>query len=92
MERQAASADRQLYNAAWTYASGLDAAPEGHRSSFDPLISVWASPEFVQFVRTLTELVDEFEFTNESWARVLQVWRTVLWFEERFWDSHHHQH
>jgi thiaminase len=53
------------------------------------LIPNWSSPEFEAFVDAIADLVDELDIPLESEAgrRLFEVWKTTLWYEERFWQA-----
>ena len=85
----------QLYLDAWTFASTFlspDHAsphPKGAARALLSLIPNWSSPEFATFVDNIADLVDGLDVPagSELEKRCVDVWRTTLWFEERFWEA-----
>lgn len=84
----------QLYLEAWTYASkqpkstSTKVASAPASRALDALIPNWSGPEFVAFVRDIEELVDGLDVgSDERLARVEELWRNILWLEERFWPD-----
>ncbi len=91
-------ATEKCYFEAWTYAGRLRL--EGNLKQGDgadggvlgkELIPNWTSAEFAAFVGTIGGLVDELGKVegvmenDEERRRCEEVWRQVLWLEERFW-------
>lgn len=80
---------------AWTYASTHLPSPipssvePGSRRALLSLIPNWSSPEFKKFVDDIGELVNEIDTSRdpELEQRLIQVWKTTLWYEERFWQA-----
>jgi hypothetical protein len=89
------AAPAQLYLDAWTFASFH--LPSPVPSSLEPgasrallsLIPNWSAPEFKSFVKDIAELVDELDVALDSdlGKRLAEVWKTTLWYEERFWEA-----
>jgi hypothetical protein len=85
----------QLYLDAWTFASKHLPNPPpsllkpGPSRALLSLIPNWSSPDFEKFVADISALVDELNVQPESdlEKRIAEVWRTTLWFEERFWQA-----
>lgn len=88
----------QLYLDAWTYAAGLlsadaaassSAAKAGAPRALLALIPNWSAHAFVNFVDDIAALVDELEVEKQAGmhSRLVDVWKTVLWYEERFWRA-----
>lgn len=85
----------QLYLDAWTFASHH--LPNPIPSSLKPgasrallsLIPNWSALEFQKFVQDISELVDELDIAPDSdlGKRMIEVWKTTLWYEERFWQA-----
>lgn len=85
----------QLYLDSWTFASKHLPSPPPSTSEPGPtrallsLIPNWSSPEFEKFVLDISELVDELDIEagSDLAKRIAEVWKTTLWFEERFWQA-----
>ena len=85
----------QLYLDAWTFAAKQLPSPlpsslaPGSSRALLSLIPNWSAPEFQAFVDDIAGLVDEIHVPLESdlGQRLVNVWETTLWFEERFWQA-----
>ncbi|KAJ3196519.1 hypothetical protein HK101_008703 [Irineochytrium annulatum] len=89
-------ATERCYLEAWRFAksqplSAALAAKDEKDVMRDTLIPNWTSDEFVEFVDTIGDLVDELaakvEEGGSEWKKAEEAWRQVLWAEERFWPT-----
>ncbi|KZF24476.1 heme oxygenase-like protein [Xylona heveae TC161] len=80
------------YYTAWRYAGSHKPSPAAAKSD-DPLhaefIPNWTNDEFAKFVDDIGVLVDEmgasWKHDEDERKRCEEVWKQVLWLEERFW-------
>ncbi|EPQ30413.1 uncharacterized protein PFL1_01939 [Pseudozyma flocculosa PF-1] len=67
-----------------------EAGSESVELSLRTFIHNWTSDEFQAFVRdckAIVERLPQHEREGDNLARLEKVWRTVLWYEQRFWDA-----
>ncbi|GAA5983146.1 hypothetical protein JCM10908_000172 [Rhodotorula pacifica] len=87
----------KLYNTAWRYAASLSPVPSSSRNPSDPrtsaaldeLIDNWTNEEFDEFVRECEREVDKLELQEgtEAWDRAEEIFKYVLYLEQRFWPD-----
>lgn len=94
-------ATEECYLRAWKHAASFMKAQKGKGESDadggalrHQFIPNWTSKEFEEFVRSIGGVVDEMASLTKGAeegelmrGRCLELWRQVLWLEERFWPA-----
>jgi thiaminase len=84
-------ATEKCYLEAWRWARGLMADDVEQRKDVMGRLFIpnWSSDEFAGFVEGLGDLVDELgkDAEEEDVRDAEEVWKQVLWVEERFWPD-----
>ncbi|BGP24697.1 transcription regulator PAB1642 [Rhodotorula toruloides] len=87
----------KLYNLAWQYAGSLSPVSSSSRNPSDPrtsaaiteLIQNWTSDEFGLFVEKCGEEVEKLDLIEgtDAWERAEEMFKYVLYLEQRFWPD-----
>ncbi|KAF2219633.1 hypothetical protein BDZ85DRAFT_38772 [Elsinoe ampelina] len=85
----------RCYLESWRFAKQQTSASTSPKTGYDVvgqvLIPNWTSTEFESFVNDIGSLLDELvassSTTEEDIGRCEEMWRQVLWCEERFWPE-----
>ncbi|KAI0763028.1 heme oxygenase-like protein [Trametes elegans] len=86
----------RVYLDAWTYvrsllpnaaSAGVEAGSGSSLPAVRQLVENWTNPEFVKFVDTLADLVNELDITpgSDAFIRAEEIWARVVELEEAFW-------
>lgn len=84
-------ATEKCYLEAWRYARSQSSSSGQEDVLQKTLIPNWTGGEFIDFVSIIGGLVDElaadFNAGSPEWSKCEDVWRQVLYAEERFWPQ-----
>ncbi|WWC98904.1 hypothetical protein V866_005798 [Kwoniella sp. B9012] len=85
-------ASEKIYNSAWIYAKTFSHLNNSSNETQKALIKFcdnWTTPEFTEFVERCENAMNKFdiELGSEVAERCEKAFKTILWYEQRFWPS-----